>query len=58
MEWSRVEDTRKGRVRTGFLHHNASTAAAAAFRVAVLLVVLVLHAPADPASLRDVGAPC
>ena len=37
------------------LHHDASTTAA--FRVAVLLVILVLHAPADAASLGDVGAP-
>ena len=39
------------------LHHNAPTAAAAV-RVAVLLVVLVLQAAADAASLWNIGASC
>jgi hypothetical protein len=38
------------------LHHDTPTTAA--LRVAVLLVVLVLQAPTDAASLGEVGASC
>ena len=54
-ELGKVKDSGEGWTRR-FLHHDASTAAAT--RVAILLFVLVLHAPGDATPLGEVGASC
>ena len=54
-ELGKVKDSGEGWTRR-FLHHDASTAAAT--RVAILLFILVLHAPGDATPLGEVGASC